>query len=182
VISAVITFRKPALTVFAWIGMSIVTTGYAVAAILPKPSTGTFIAAVVFALFVYVMWLVGGHSAVRMGQDGVIVDNLLARHVIPWGELAEIDVGNGLVFRLRGGGHIGSVMFGGSVIGALLGYRYTRSVAERMNAAREEILHQLGPRPVTGGGYRRVLGFSPWPPLAIVAVMEAIASLSVLVK
>jgi hypothetical protein len=44
-----------------------------------------------------------GHSAVRLGREGAIVDNLLVRHVIRWGELVEIYVGDGLVFRLRDG-------------------------------------------------------------------------------
>jgi len=120
-----------------------------------------------------------------MSGDRLIVDNLLARHVIPWDQLAEIGVGNGLEFRLRDGRKIGSVMYGGSVIGALFGYRYTRSVATRMNTARSKI-HSQPPQPsAPDDSYRRVVGFSPYPPLVILAVMEAIAaiaSLSVLVK
>jgi hypothetical protein len=173
------TFRKPALTLFASIGITVVGTGFVLAAVLPKPSKGTLGAAVLFSSFVYVIWLVGWHSAVRLNGQGVIVDNLLARHVIPWSQLTEIGVGNGLLFKLRDGASVGSVTYGGSVLGALFGYRYTAGVAARMTAAREQILSGTAHRS-DGGAYRRVIGFSPWPPLVILAVMEAIAALSLL--
>jgi hypothetical protein len=130
---------------------------------------------------VYIIWLIGGHSAVRLGRNGIFVDNLLVRHVIPWGELSEIGVQGGLIFRLRDGQRIGSVMYGGSVMGALLGYRYTRGVAERMRAARAELLAGA-PEPLPSADYVRRIAFSPWPPLVILAVMEAIAALSLLAK
>jgi hypothetical protein len=180
--SRVIVYRKPALVIFAWGGIVTLTVGFTVAAFLPRPSTGSFFAAVVSTLLVYCIWLVGWHSAVHMERDEVTVDNLLVRHVIPRSELADIGVGNGLVFRLRDGRRIGSVMFGGSVIGAILGYRYTRRVAARMTAAWDDMGAGSPERGVVGTSYRRLTGFSPWPPLAIWVVMESIASISVLVK
>jgi hypothetical protein len=138
-----------------------------------------FAGAIGFSLFGYFFWLLGWHSAVRLDRYGVIVDNLLVRHVIPWGELSEIEVGNGLFFRLRDDRMVGSIMYGGSVMGALLGYRYTRKVAARMRAARDELLTGTVELP-TSDGYVRRIGFSPWPPLVILALMEAIASLSLL--
>jgi hypothetical protein len=179
--SAVVRFRKPALILFALIGAAVVVTGFVVAAVVPKPSDATFAAAIVFSLVTYIIWLVGWHSAVLLDQDGVIVDNLLARHVIPWDQLVEIGVSNGLVFRLRDGTRVGSVMYGGSVIGALLGYRYTRAVAARMAEAQESFVNGSPPAP-SGDAYRKVIRFSPWSPLVILAVMEAIASLSLLAR
>jgi hypothetical protein len=174
------TFRKPALSVFASAGIAVAVT--VIAAMVANDVQDLFAGAIVVSLFAYLFWLVGWHSAVRLGRDGVIVDNLLVRHVIPWDELAEIGVGNGLVSRLRDGQRVGSVMFGGSVIGAILGYRYTRSVAARMKAARDDIRGRYSGQCVPGAGYRRVAGFSAWPPLVILAVMEAIASFSLLGK
>jgi hypothetical protein len=174
------TFRKPALSVFASAGIAVAVS--VMAAMVANDVQDLFAGAIVVSLFAYLFWLVGWHSTVRLGRDGVIVDNLLVRHVIPWGQLAEIGVGNGLVFRLRDGTRVGSVMYDGSVIGALLGYRYTRGVAARMNAARDKVLEEPSPPSALDGGYRRVAGFSAWPPLAILAVMEAIASLSLLGK
>jgi hypothetical protein len=142
-----------------------------------KPVRGTFGGAVVFAAFLYLFWLLGWHSKVRMDSAGVVVDNLLVRHVIPWAALAEIDVDYGLDFRLRDGRKVGSIMYGGSVAGSLLGYKYTRSVATQMREAQKELCGTAEP---AGGSYARRSGFSPWPPLACVAIMEAVASLSLL--
>ncbi len=174
------TFRKAALSVFASAGIAVAVA--VMAAMVANDVQDLFAGAIVVSLFAYLFWLVGWHSAVRLSRNGVSVDNLLLRHVIPWDELAEIGVGNGLVFRLRDGTRIGSVMYGGSVIGAILGYRYTRKVAARMNATRDAIRASAAEDPVAAPGYRRAAGFSVWPPLAILAVMEAIASLSLLVK
>lgn len=173
-------FRKRGLSAFASAGIAIVVSGIVVMAV--HGVRDLFAGAVGFSLFAYAFWLVGWHSAVRVDRSGVTVDNMLVRHVIPWDQLTEIGVGNGLVFVLRDGRKIGSVMYGGSVIGALLGYRYTRGVAARMNAAWDKVLEESSPPSALGGSYRRVVGFSPWPPLAILAVMDAIAALSLLAK
>lgn len=173
------TFRKWALTAFAGAGFALAV-GIMFAVVFSH-ARGLFYGAPFIALFAYFFWLLGWHSAVRLGRDGVIVDNLLVRHVIPWGELSEIGVGNGLFFRLRDDRMVGSIMYGGSVMGTLLGYRYTRTVAARMRAAREELLAGMADLPPSDGYVQRI-GFSPWPPLVILALMEAIASLSLLVK
>jgi hypothetical protein len=177
VIPAARTFRKWALTAFAGAGFALAVGG--MLAVVISHARDLFYGAPFNALFAYFFWLVGWHSAVRLDREQVIVDNLLVRHVIPWGELSEIGVGNGLFFRLRDGRMVGSIMYGGSVIGALLRYRYTRGVAARMRAARDELLAGTSELP-SSDGYVQRIGFSPWPPLLIVALMEAIASLSLL--
>ena len=140
-----------------------------------------FFGAAIFSLFSYFFWLLGWHSAVRMDQGGVIVDNLLIRHMIPWEELSEIKVGYGLVFLLRDGRKVGSIMYGGSVAGEVLGYRYTSRVADRMRAARQELLAGSA-KPPASGEYAQRIGFSPWPPLALLAPLEALAALSWLAR
>lgn len=179
VISMARTFRKPALSVMAGVALAIVVGSFA--ALVTHRVRDLFAGAIGFSLFAYLFWLLGWHSKVRMDHQGVVVDNLLVRHVIPWGELSGIAVGNGLVFRLRDGRNIGSITYGGSVMGALLGYRYTRNVAARMRAARDELLAGSAELPASAGYHQRI-GFSPWPPLLILIVMEAIASLSLLVR
>jgi hypothetical protein len=169
------TFRKAAFSLFGagCAGLTIV-----LVLILDfMPVRGMLGGAVIFAAFLYLFWLVGWHSKVRMDSAGVVVDNLLVRHVIPWAALAKIDVDYGLDFRLRDGRKIGSITYGGSVAGSLLGYKYTRAVAARMREAQKELQGTAEP---AAGSYVRRSGFSPWPPLACVAIMEAVASLSLL--
>jgi len=50
-----------------------------------------------------------------------------------------------------------------------------------MRAARQELLAESAELPASGE-YARRIGFSPWPPLAILALMEAIAALSLLAR
>jgi hypothetical protein len=116
-----------------------------------------------------------------MNQSGMIVDDVVTRHVIPWGDLQGIEVRGGLVFEVRGVPPIRMLMFGGSLYGVITGYRQQRKVAARMNAAREWL---AASQPVTQPAehYVRRSRFSLWPPLVIVALMEVVAVIGVLVK
>jgi hypothetical protein len=142
---------------------------------------GTFGIAIVLGLVTYLLWLIGCCSAVRMNQSGMIVDDVVTRHVIPWGDLQGIEVRGGLVFEVRGVPPIRMLMFGGSLYGVITGYRQQRKVAARMNAAREWL---AASQPVTQPAehYVRRSRFSLWPPLVIVALMEVVAVIGVLVK
>ncbi len=175
-----VTFRKWWMSAFASLGAAGTAAVFTVAVILDFNSS-VFFGALIISSLVYFFWLIGWHSKVRIDPSGVMVDNLLIRHVIPWGELSEIGGGNGLFFQLRNGQRIGSIMYGGSVIGALLGYRYTRKVATRMRAAREDLLAGTSALPPSDGYVRRA-AFSARPPLLILAVMEAMALLSLLAR
>jgi hypothetical protein len=175
-----IVFRKGALTVFSLAGSLAVTAIFVVVAFkVPRP--GLFGGALIFVGCTYGVWLIGWHSAVRIYPEGVIVDNVLVRHVIPWGELAKIDAQAGLEFRLRDGTVVGSIMYGGSLLGAMLGYRYTRGVAARMQEARKRMQESVPDRSMAVG-YRSGFHASPWPPLVILAIMEAIAAITFLSK
>lgn len=170
-------FRKAAFLVFAFAGSMILIVSLPILAAHHVHDLLT--GAIGFSAFVYLFWLLGWHSAVRLGRNGIVVDNLLVRHVIPWDPLESIGVSYGLVIRLRDGMKICPLMYGGSVLGQVLGYRYTRKVAARMNAVKEELQARV-PQAEPAARYQRRSGFSPWPPLVIVAIMEAIAGLSML--
>lgn len=119
-----VAFRKPYFTVFSLAGALCIAIVFGVAAFAVKQA-GLFWAALIFTGGAYFMWLLGWQSAVRVTTSGVIVDNLLVRHVVPWDALSEVGVRSGLAVRLRDGTVLTSLMFGGSIIGVMLGYRYT---------------------------------------------------------
>ena len=174
--ASVVVFRKPSLTTFAVLGMLVLTIGVIAGALKPHDH-GVMFGAVPLSLIVYILWLVAS-SGVRIDSRGITVHNLLMRHVVPWHELAEITAANGLIIRLRDETEIGSIMYGGSLLGALFGTPFTHRACARMNAKRREIL--AAATPGEGGTYRRSIHFSPWPPLVILVVLEALASLSLL--
>jgi hypothetical protein len=166
----------------AWAGMAILIACLAAAAAIQSGNKDAFVLAVFIAAVNYVIWLTGSHPAVRAGTEGVTVDNLLVRHVIPWAQLTEITARNGLKFRLSDGRWIGSVAFGGSLTGAMLGDHSSARVAERVHETRAGFARaQAEPRgsgsPQAHGDYRRVLCLSPWPPLLIITGMEAVAAI-----
>lgn len=171
-----ITFRKMVMTVpavFAGAGMY---TALVVGA-FSNPMGSDFIGAVIISAFIYFFWLIGWHSAVRLDAVGVRVDNFIVRHLIPWEELADIAVGSGLEFRLRNGGKVRSLMYGGSLIGMILGYKYTRRVAARMRTATAEMA-AAAPKAREPLAYQSRYYVSPWPPLAILAATEVVAVLA----
>jgi hypothetical protein len=175
-------FRKTALTVFAGAGLAL-SISIPLIVISTGRTRGIFAGTVVCAVFAYFFWLIGWHSAVRICQNGIVVDNLLARHMIPWADLAEIGVEYGLMFRLHDGSKIGSIMYGGSVIGQLSSYPHARKVATSMRHAAEEIraAGETASAANAPSHYLRFINFSPWPPLVILGLMEGIAALSLIV-
>jgi hypothetical protein len=141
---------------------------------------GTFGVAVMIAAVAYVVWLIGCNSSVRMDRSGMIVDDVLTRYVIPWAKLRQIQVAGGVVIEVWGGPYIRPTMYGGSLYGVVTGYRQQRKAAARMNAARER-LQASEPAPQSPR-YAEMSALSPWPPLVILALMEAVAAIGVLAR
>jgi hypothetical protein len=173
-----VVFRNRPYWVFGWAAVAFISFLFGLAA-SSIGGGGTFGVAVVFTFVVYAAWLIGCHSAVRMDSSGIIVDDVLTRHVIPWNELRAIDGRGGLIFEVRGGPYIRMMMYGGSLMGAVTGYRRQRKTAARMNMARAR-LQASDPAPQPPAHYARTIRFSPWPPLMVLAAMEAIAAVGVL--
>lgn len=175
-----VVFRNRPYVAFGWAGLAFIAVIFGLAA-ASIGGGGTFIGAAVVAFCGYLIWLIGCHSAVRMNRSGLILDNVLTRHVIPWPELRGIEVVGGLVFEVRGGPYIRMVMYGGSLFGVVTRYRQQRNVAARMNRARERF-QASEPSSEPPAHYARASTFSLWPPLLILAAMEVIAAVGVLAR
>jgi hypothetical protein len=175
-----VVFRATGLFAFGWVGLAGIALGFGVAA-SDIGGGGTFGAAVLIAAVSYVFWLVCCSSSVRMDRSGMIVDDALTRHVIPWPDLRQIKVAGGMVIEVWGGPYIRPKMYGGSLFGAVTGYRQQRKVAARMNAAWQR-LQASAPTPQSPAHYAQRTALSPWPPLVVLVVMEAIAAVGVLAK
>lgn len=74
-------------------------------------------------------WLTTVLTAVRVRADGLVVDNLLLRHVIPWERFAGLFVepGRGMLTRVDDGKEIGCAAYGRSLGSALTGYKDMRA-------------------------------------------------------
>jgi Bacterial PH domain len=150
-----------------------------VAAAVSKPNGSTFFGAVVLSAFIYFFWAIGWQSSVRVGNDGVIVDNLFTRHFIPWHDLSEVRGENGLLLVTRGGEKIGSLMYGGSIIGVLTGSRQSRAVASKIKSVQERAVSAGEPNDNDGNReYYSRTNFQPWPFVISLVVTELVAAFS----
>ncbi|MFI6940383.1 hypothetical protein ACIBI4_14015 [Streptomyces sp. NPDC050418] len=67
-------------------------------------------------------WVMGWHSAIRFTDAHLTVTNIVVTSTVAWPAVAEITADDGLCIRLRDDRELGSIAFGGSLIGGLRGY------------------------------------------------------------
>jgi hypothetical protein len=171
-------FRKPLFYVIA-VCVAVGCLAAFIVGAISNPNGSWFFGAVIFTAFVYFFWLVGWQSSVRVVSAGVIVDNLLSRSFIPWRDISEIKGGNGLLIVTRSRERIGSLMYGGSIIGMFTGSRQSRAVASKIKDAQEKLMAAGGPNDNVGGQtFRSVVNFQIWPFLIPLAAMELITGVS----
>ena len=129
-------FRKPLLFWIATIVIAGCFSIFVVAAVsTPKPNGSAFFGAVILSVFVYFFYLLGWQTCVRVVAAGVIVDNLWSRNFIPWHEISRVESRSGLLIVTRGDQRIGSLAYGGSIIGLFTGNRQARAVAGKIVSA-----------------------------------------------
>lgn len=173
-----VVFRKWFFSAFALTAAAGVFAGF-IAICVAAPQPGDYAGALIMLAFWYWFWLLGWESAVRVTPSGVIVDNLVFREVIPWRDFAGFDAPGGLRIRMVNGDSVGSIMYGGSVLGAILGYRWTRRQAQLMNDAAGLLSALQADSPADEAVERRSrIHVNPWPPLVTLAVFEVVALLA----
>ncbi|MBD3142607.1 hypothetical protein [Microbispora bryophytorum] len=95
--------------------------------------------ALVFSLILgessFVIWLLAWHSKIRATPRGLFVDNFLVVHEIPWHHVKDIVLENGILVVLDDDTVIGSLQFGGSVLGGITGYPTFRRPLRRLQQA-----------------------------------------------
>ena len=172
-------FRNKPVVAFGWVGLAVIGLVFGLGASDIRGG-GTFGVAVLIAVISYLVWLICCSSSVRMDRS-MTMNDVLVRHVIPWAQLREIKIAGGMVIEVWGGPYIRPKMYGGSLYGAVTGYRRQRKVAARMNAAWQR-LQASAPTPQSPAHYAQRTALSPWPPLMLLVAMEAIAAVGVFAK
>lgn len=125
------------------------------------------IVAWVLASVIVALW---AGLAVRVRPCGLVLDNLLVRHVIPWERLTGVFVepGQGLFARLDDGRTVKSAAFGRSLADALDGQQHLRQTLGQVRAACQDARTgraRLDPAPP----YRWSLSI-PWRALLVFGV------------
>jgi hypothetical protein len=121
-------------------------------------------------------WLFTVTTAIRVRPDGLIIDNMLVRHVLPWERFAGLSVqtGKGMFACLDDGTEIRSSSFGRSLADAMQGYAHVRETAGQITqdcrAARAAHAAAGPPRDTAPQWQLNV----PWRPLlAFLVLFEA---------
>ncbi|HEY7323217.1 MAG TPA: PH domain-containing protein [Streptosporangiaceae bacterium] len=146
---------------------------------LAHPGSGNVIGAVVFSVVLWVIWLMGWWSKVTVTGGGVTVDNVCYRHFIPWDDLADIGYEGGLSFKLKDGAEYGTFGYGGSLAGAINGYRRMQRVRDDMLAARTRLAVDPAGDGEPGHQLRGRVVIAWWPVLIYLALFESAALIAV---
>jgi hypothetical protein len=173
-----VVFRKPLLCGIATIVIAGCLAFFVVAAV-STPNGSEFFGAIILSAFIYFFYLLGWQTCVRVVAAGVVVDNLCYRNFIPWHELSRVESRSGLLIVTRGGQRIGSLAYGGSIIGLFTGNRQARAVAEKIATAEEKAVGAGGPKDGYGNqAYSSGVNFRAMPIVIPLAAMELVAGLS----
>jgi phosphotransferase system glucose/maltose/N-acetylglucosamine-specific IIC component len=157
-------------------------------AIALDPKGPPWLGGIVGTCIVYMVWMIGWQSSVRLRPDGVVVASMFMLAFVPWESFKEFRVANGLKVVTTDGRAIRSLAFGGSLAGQVTGFRRMRRVAERMEADRRVLVGERdrdGPSaPVPGKAVtsRLRIHFAVWPVLAAAVPLELIGLLTTLLR
>ncbi|SDL03055.1 hypothetical protein [Streptomyces indicus] len=132
--------RRP---LFTWIGLTPAVGFYAcaiyVAAFLPEDGYAPPLA---IAAFTFFFWLLGWHSAIRFTATHLSVTNIVVTSTVEWSDVRRVIVHDGLGIELRDGRELGSIAFGGSLIGTFSGYPTYQTAYRTLQKARKKAQHR----------------------------------------
>ena len=118
-----------------------------------------FIPGIAFGGIAFLIWAISWRSSIRIADEALIVCNVFFVHEIPWTGVRDILQNEGIKIVLDDGEIIGSVQFGGSLLGAMTGYPTYKRPTERLKQALEE--HREAGRASAGVQKRTYFSF-PW--------------------
>lgn len=137
-----------------------------------QADAGNVVGVAVMSAVLWFVWAVGWGSKVVISEPGVVVVNGFVRHELPWPVFGDFEVDGGLTVARADGSELGVLSYGGSLAGAMNGYRMMTRTRDEMAAACDRFRVAAG---TSEGGYRRRITTS-WPVLVIyLAVLEGLA-------
>ncbi|MFJ9177111.1 hypothetical protein [Streptomyces sp. NPDC102360] len=114
------TIRRP---LFTWFPVTAGGVFYAsavgVAALMPQAGCAPPLLVTAMALF---FWALGWNSTVRITPTHVSITNVVVTTTVAWRDVEQVTMDDGIGIHLRDGHEIGSIAFGGSLIGVFTRY------------------------------------------------------------
>lgn len=138
-------------------------------AVLPGPGQqGAFIGGAVIPGIAWLLWVLGWWTKVVVGPDGVVIDNVIVRHVIPAGQFDRVVLDSGTWVQAKDGRRFWIFGYGGSLLGAITDYHSQRRVLARMETAAAMIADNTDPR----ARCRTYVKIPWWPLPALLILIE----------
>lgn len=137
--------------------------------VLPGPGEqGAFVGGAVLPTMSWVMWVLGWWTKVAISPDGVVIDNVIVRHVIPAAQFDRFVLDSGLWVKAKDDKRFYLFGYGGSLLGEITGYHSQRRVLARMEAASAEIADGADPQ----ARCRTYVKIPWWPLPALLILVE----------
>jgi hypothetical protein len=137
--------------------------------VLPGPGQhGAFVGGAVISGIAWLMWVLGWWTKVVVSPDGVVIDNVIVRHVVPADQFDRFVLDFGIWVRAKDGRRFWLFGYGGSLLGQITGYRSQRRVLARMETAAAVIADNADPR----ARYRTLVKIPWWPLPALLILLE----------
>ncbi len=127
---------------FTWFPMAAAVVFYAIAMALAAFEQDEFAPAMVVAAFTLFFWLMGWNSAIRFTTTHLSLTNVLVTSKVAWKDVAGVTVDDGLSIQLRDGRTLGSIAFGGSLIGAFTKYPTHQRARRILSEAHLNAVHE----------------------------------------
>lgn len=137
--------------------------------VLPRPGEhGAFVGGAVPSGVAWLLWVLGWWTKVAVSPDGVVIDNVIVRHVISAAQFDRFVLDYGTWVRAKDGRRFYLFGYGGSLLGAITGYRSQRRVLARMETAAAMIANNADPY----ARYRICVKIPWWPLPALLILLE----------
>ena len=137
--------------------------------VLPGPGQqGAFVGGAVIPGIAWLLWVLGWWTKVVVSPDGVVIDNVIVRHVIPAAQFDGFVLDSGIWVTARDDRRFWLFGYGGSLLGAITGYHSQRRVLARMEAAAAVIADNADPR----ARCRTYVKIPWWPLPALLILVE----------
>jgi hypothetical protein len=93
---------------------------------LTRQNNSAYVGGIAVGAGCWLIWSLGISSKVVISDDGIRVDNFLVSHVVSWEDFNSFVLDSGIWLTKRDGSRVWLIGFGGSLLGALTGYRSFR--------------------------------------------------------
>lgn len=100
-----------------------------------KNPADAIVGTIVFTAIAILLWSITWLSSIKVESESLVIRNMFFITEVPWSQVQDVRLGNGLEIILRDGTELRSIQFGGSLMGALTGYPTYRKSAKRLQWA-----------------------------------------------